>query len=255
MRGWLLGLFLWPAAAQAEVSPEFCTDRPGLTTGTCIAATGTFQLESSLVAWSHSSDEDDLAIGTSQLRYGLDGRTDIHLAFAPYIRTHEDGAHGSTHHGAGDLSVAVKHVVTPAGTPITIAVMPYIKLPTASRRIGNGKVEAGLFLPVQAPLSGPLSLTLTPEFDWNANGEGDGRHGRYSLAATLGAQLSPRWSASIDGLVGRERDGGSTAREALVSTSLAYLAGPALQLDLQADVGLSRDVPDIGLTSGIAFRF
>jgi hypothetical protein len=207
MRGWLLGLFLWPAAVQAEDLPEFCTDRPGLSTGTCTAAAGTFQLESSFVAWSHSSGEDELAIGASQLRYGLDRRTDMHLDLAPYIRARGGGEQGSTHHGAGDLSAAVKHVVTSEGSLITIAVMPYVKLPIASRRIGNGKVEAGLFLPVEAPFLGPLSLTLTPEFDWNADGEGAGRHGRYSLAATLGV------------------------------------------------VGLSRDVPDIALTSGIAFRF
>ena len=51
MRGGVAVLIflLSPAAARAEAPVEFCTDRPGLTTGLCLTAPGTFQLETSLV--------------------------------------------------------------------------------------------------------------------------------------------------------------------------------------------------------------
>ena len=252
MRGGLAALLVLtaPAAAGAE-APDFCSDRPGLTTGTCLAAPGTFQLETSFAEWSRSDGAEELALGSSRLRYGVDGRTDLHLAITPHVRVHEEGA---TEHGIGDLSIAVKHVVTRADASVAIAIMPFVKLPTGSRALSNRRWEGGLLLPVEAPLSGAWSVTLTPEINWSADSDGDGHHARYALAATLGVDLSRRWSASLDGLVAREKDG-TTLHEGVASVSLAFLASPTLRFDAQADAGLTRDTPDIKLTSGFAVRF
>ena len=254
MRGGVAVLIflLSSAAARAEAPVEFCTDRPGLTTGLCLTAPGTFQLETSLVEWAETDGQSEMAIAASVLRYGVSHRTDLHLGFTPYLRIEEDG---ETHHGAGDVSIAVKHVLTSPDATAGIAVMPFVKLPTASRQIGNGEWEGGLLVPVEMALSESWSLTFTPEFNWNADGDENGHHPRFALAATLAVDVNERWSASIDGLVGRERDGGYTSREAVVSGAIAYLMGEAVQVDVQADVGLARDSPDIALTSGIAFRF
>ena len=257
----LLPLLLFATSPAMAADPaEFCADRPGLTTGTCTAAAGTFQLESSFIDWSRSrgdgEEDEETVIGSSRLRYGIDDRTDIHLTFDPYIRTHDSGPDGShTDHGAGDLSVAVKHRFTPDDAPLDVAVMCFVKVPTASRPIGNRRWEGGLLLPVQAELGGPLSLTLTPEIDWNADGDGHGHHAAWSLAASLGMAITTNLSASIDGLIARERDGGATAHEAVAAMSLAYLASSTVQLDVQAAFGLSHDAADVALSSGIAFRF
>src|SRR5215203_4771771 len=196
MRGGVaaLALLILAAAARAEDPPAFCTDRPGLTTGTCTAAAGTFQLETSFVEWSHSNDEEELAIGSSRLRYGIDGRTDVHVAIVPYIRGHESGPDSSTVHGPGDLAIAIKHGLTPGNALVAVALMPFVKLPTAPRRIGNGKWEGGVLLPIETSLGGPWSLTFTPEIDWSADGDGDGYHGRGALAATVGVDIDERWS-------------------------------------------------------------
>lgn len=256
---WLLAAMISTPASAAE-GADFCSDRPGLSTGSCTAAPGTFQLETSLVEWSTSRADgirlDEWAIGSTRLRYGIGEATDLHLALAPLVLTREHGPGGTdTQSGAGDVSLAVKHRLTPDSAAIAVAVMPFVKVPTASKAIGNGRWEGGILVPIDAGLSGPWSLTLTPEVDWNADAEGDGRHARLAIAATLGVELGPRWAASIDGMVGRERDGGETIREAAASVSVAFLARPAMQLDVQADVGLARDTPDARLTTGIAFRF
>lgn len=244
-------LLLAPAIARGEVTEDFCSDRPGLTTGTCVAAQGTFQLEIGIVEWSGGDGASELALLPSVLRYGIDGRTDLHVAVAPYVRVRGDGDRAV---GAGDVTIAVKRVLSSTNSSVAFGLMPSVKIPTAAIPIGNGEWEFGLLLPVDASLGGPWSLTMTPELNWNGDGDGRGRHFRYALAATIGLELAARWSASLDALVARARDGGKTVNERAVAASLAFLASPNLQLDVQADIGLSPDTSALALTTGIALR-
>ncbi|MEO7503643.1 MAG: transporter [Sphingomicrobium sp.] len=246
-------LLLMAAPAAAADPPAFCTDRPGLATGTCTAAAGTFQLESSLAEWSRSDTGRELRLGPSVLRYGFDDRTEVQLGFTPFDQVRTFGA--ARHRGVGDVTVAFKHRFSDPDAATSIALLPFVKLPTARDPIGNGRWEGGLLVPMQAPLAGPLSLTLTPEADWNANGDGNGHHARLSSAASLGLTLSPRWSAALDGQVGRERDGGVTAWDATVGLSAAFLATPTLQLDSEVDVGLTSGTPETTLKTGVSARF
>ena len=84
---------------------------------------------------------------------------------------------------------------------------------------------------------------------------GHGYHTRFAAVASLGVALGARWSVSLDGLIGRESDGGDTAREAAAGFALAFLATPTLQFDIQADAGIARDTPDVELDAGFALRF
>jgi hypothetical protein len=245
--------------ASAADAPPFCADRPGLATGTYTAAAGTVQLESSFFDWASTrggTDERVLLIGPSRLRLGIDDRTDVQLGWTPFIRTYELGADGRVRHsGVGDIFLFGKHRLTVDGAPFALALMPFVKVPVARRSIGNGHWEGGLLVPAELALSDPWSLTLTPEVDWNSDGGRHGYHTRFAAAASLGVALGARWSASLDGLVGREGDGDDTAREAAAGFAIAYLATPTLQFDLQADAGLARDTPDVQLDVGFALRF
>lgn len=255
-----LALVLTPAVGAAQELAEFCSDRPGLATGTCTAAAGRFQLESSSAEWSSSRSsgtrEDEIAFAASTLRYGISDRTDLHLSWTPYIHRRERSPEGvDRHQGAGDVEIGLKHRLTGGGGAVDVALMPFLKLPAARRPIGNRRVEVGMLLPIDASLGGPWSLTLTPEIDWNADGDGDGHHARLAGAASLGFELSSRWSLALDGMVARERDQGETVHDAIMGLSLALMVTPTLQLDVEADVGLSREAPDLQLLSGVAFRF
>ncbi len=249
----LLLLALPAAPAAAADPPAFCTDRPGLATGTCTAAAGSFQLETSLAEWSRSDADRELLLGPSILRYGFDDRTEVQLGLTPFDHIRTIG--GARHSGFGDVTVALKHRFSDPDAATSIAVMPFVKLPTARDPIGNGRWEGGLLVPMQTPLGGPLSLTLTPEADWNADGDGNGHHARLSSAASLGLTLSPRWSAALDGQVGRERDGGVTAWDATVGLSAAFLTTPTFQLDTEVDFGLTSATPGTTLKTGFSARF
>ena len=256
--GLLLLLVAVPASAAEPAA--FCTDRPGLATGTCTAAAGTLQIETSLFEWSRTRADgvrtDELLLGPSTLRFGIDGQTEVQLGIVPLDRTRVSWVGGiNKASGFGDMTLAIKHRLGPSDSPVAIAFMPFVKLPTAPDPIGNGRWEGGLLVPMTTPLTGPWSLTLTPEVDWNTNSVGHGRHARLSAAASLGLDLSSRWSAAIDGLVGRERDGGTTAWDAVVGLSAAFLATPTFQLDSEVDFGLTQGTPATTLKSGFSARF
>lgn len=248
------------AAAGPAQAPELCSDRPGLTTGTCTVEPGTFQVETSLVEWSRSrgqgAAEDDVAVVASRFRLGLGSRTDLHVVVRPYERSRvrDDGA-TSTAKGFGDVSLAVKHRLTAVDAPVGVAVLPFVKLPTASKEIGNGRVEGGVLLPIDIALSPSLGLTLTPEADWSLDGDGSGYHMRHAVAASVGFGLGGAWSGGLEALIGRERDGGQTTREGQVGGTVSMLAGPGLQLDVQLDAGVARGSPDLALSTGFTKRF
>jgi hypothetical protein len=217
------------------------------------------QLESSFLDWAsmHGGTEESVfLIGPSRLRLGLDDHTDVELGWTPFIRTHERGADERVRHSSvGDIFLLAKRRLSGDGAPFALALMPFVKVPVARRSIGNGHWEGGLLIPAELALSDPLSLTLTPEIDWNSDGGGHGYHTRFAAVASLGVALGARWSASLDGLIGRESDGGDTAREAAAGFALAFLATPTLQFDIQADAGIARDTPDVELDAGFALRF
>ena len=85
---------------------------------------------------------------------------------------------GGTHqHNSsfGDIIARVKYALTANDAPVQVALDPFVKLPTADHRLGNGKVEAGMLVATSASLGrSGLTLSLDPELDWVADAEGAG---------------------------------------------------------------------------------
>ena len=73
-----------------------------------------------------------------------------------------------------------------------VAVIPFVKLPTAKTGIGNGKVEGGLAVPISFALAGPVTATLGPEADLLADGDGHGRHLAIVKLVNVSAPVAPR---------------------------------------------------------------
>lgn len=98
-------------AAALGVDADFCADRRGLATETCIVPARAVQIETSLVEHgrtkTRSEDTTDYSIGASRLRIGVSASTDLHLTFAPFFTLHSKGEHRVS--GVGDVSFGIKH--------------------------------------------------------------------------------------------------------------------------------------------------
>lgn len=251
-----------PLNAQTALTPQpvpICTDRPTKANATCTVPAGKFQLETSAATWSRirggGATTDVLQIGSSLFKFGLSDRSDLQIGFAPFVRseTRTAGAESALT-GVGDVTLRYKHRVTGAASGVQVAIIPFVKLPTARRGIGNGKAEAGLAVPISLAV-GPATLTFGPEADLLADTDGKGHHVALVNLVNLAGPIAPRLTLVGEVWTMTNFDPAGTVTLASVDAALAYAVSPTFQLDLGANFGLTRDTADAELYAGLSLRF
>ena len=247
-------------ARPASIDEPICTDRPGLNSSTCTVPKGHLQFETGLASWSltraNGVRTDDWAVGASAIKYGLSDTMHVELDVVPYARsrTRSDGTR-STASAFGDLVVKAKRKLGGRGG-FSAALVPYVKLPTASHKIGNGMVEGGLVVPMAYAVAGtPFSLATSPEFDAIADADGHGYHSGMAQVVGLGLSASDKLSLGAEIRGAWDWDPSGTTRQATVSGNAAYKLSDDLQIDGQIDLGLTRESPDVAVGGGVSMRF
>lgn len=190
----LAAIALAPAPGAAEDLRDFCPDRPGLGTPTCIVDRGHVVVEAGLADWTHDPDAsataDTVLLGEVLVRYGLTGTLEVQIGWDGYgIARTRDRRAGVLERsdGGGDMTLAVRQSLrNPDGSGFSLALMPYVTAPTGSGAFSAGDWGTGLIVPVSWDLGGGVSLALTPEVDAAVDGDGDGRHLAYSSVIGLG---------------------------------------------------------------------
>lgn len=251
-----------PLAYGGELR-DFCPNRPGLGTPTCIIDKGHAALEVGLADWTSAHDgasrETTWTFGELALRYGLTNTLEVALSWDGYgITRVRDRASGLTLRdgGAGDMSFAVRqNLLSPDGSGTSLSVMPYVTAPTGSDGFGAGDWGAGLIIPVSFEIGRGVSLAFSPEIDAAVDGDGTGRHLAYGSVVGIGFGLSDTLSATVEVSAMRDRDPAGATTEALASFSLAWKARDDLQFDAGVVAGLNDDSPDAQLYAGVARRF
>lgn len=249
------------AAAADDKPAPICADRPGKATSACTVLQGHWQLETSLADWTLQKGggerDTSLVLGETTIKYGLTDASDIEIDLTPWQRSTSNagGVHESAS-GIGDVRLIYKQRLTKSDLPLQIIAMPYVKVPTANHSLGNGKWEGGLLFPIgyQIPKT-PLSLGLTPELDWVADGDGRGHHLSMEQVATLGWAATDKLNLSAEIWGAWDWDPAGTTRRASADGSVAYLLTNAVQLDAGANFGLNRVTPNVELYGGVSVRF
>jgi len=260
---WILavaaGAALASPAAAAEEAP-ICTDRPAKANSVCTVPAGRLQIESDALSWTSSRSggarTDTFLFTNPTLKLGLGPDTDIEVNFAPLVevRTRIAGRVSSAT-GTGDLSVRLKRRLTDPESKFQLAILPFVKLPTAKRSIGNGRLEGGVAAPIQFTLSPKTILTFGPEIDVLADGDGKGHHVQLVALVNVSRSLSPRLTAYAELWTAQNYDPAGTTRLYSLDAALAYSLSPRLQLDTGANFGLNRATPDLQIYTGISTRF
>ena len=248
------------STAAAAADAPICPDRPGKGTGTCTVPAGHWQVEAGLVDRAHDSSggahSDFTTFGSSLIKYGLSDRADIELGITPLetFRIHGGGTY-EKHSSFGDTLVRAKYRLTSDNAPFAVALDPLVKLPTANRQLGNRKIEAGLTVPMSAPLAGPVSLAVTPELDWRSDLDGNGHHAAMSGVVGLGLAASTRLSLSTELWAARDWDPLGTIKQYSADGSIAYLVSDSVEVDGGANFGLNRMTPEVEVYAGVSTRF
>jgi hypothetical protein len=241
-------------AATGTLPSPICTDRPTKANAVCTVPAGMLQLESSAFGWGRHRDGgmtmDTYSAGSTVFKYGLTPRSDLQIAVVPYLRIESDGDEIS---GFGDVTFRYKHSVTGDDSTVQVALIPFAKVPTAKRGIGNGKLEGGLAVPFSA-FFGAVTLTLGPELDLLADADGDGRHVALVNLVNVAGTIAPRLTLVGELWSNLNFDPAGTIKQASADAALVYALSTNAQLDLGANLGLTGDTSDVEIYVGISLR-
>lgn len=259
-----------PLSAQdraPDPAPEpgpICTDRPTKGTAACTVPKGKVQIESDLFFWSRTDTggaRDDVLLYTNPtLKFGLTDSSDIQFNIAPLVEVRsrvagETGNQTVSQTGIGDLTVRFKQRLTDPDAAVQVALVPFVKVPTAERGIGNGELEGGLVTSVQVPV-GAATLTLVPQFALLADRlEPKDRHVEFQGIVNLAYPIASRTTMAVELWTSQNWDPAGTVRQYSADTAISYLVNDDFQIDLGGNFGLNRETPDLQLYAGLAARF
>ncbi len=248
-----------PDAALRTFSP----DRPTKSNGPVTVDAGRFQYETDLVSYLHSnvggvSTRTYVTLDPT-LKIGLTRRVDLELQFNGYTRTRvsDPGARStlSRAEGGGDLVVRTKvNLFGNDGGAVAMALLPYVKLPTAARTLGNNQVEGGLIVPLSVTLPAGFALTVMPEIDVLKNNNNRGKHVNFTGVVSLGYSINKQWTAFAE-LYSAVGTDAHTPPVYTADAAVAYLLTETIQIDAGVNVGLNRNAPNLQFYTGISQRF
>lgn len=246
---------------------EMSTDRPDQTESPYTVDAGHFQVEADFVAL-HRHDVGDLGVGSHRLegasfgafnlKAGLVSSVDVQLLFTPWqVQRTEYPALGlqRTERGAGDLETRLKwNLWGNDGGQSALALMPYVKWPTAPDTLGNGEVEGGLIVPMAVELPGGWGLGLQTGVDVFKEGANTRYEVGWMNSVTLGHDLVGKLAGYVEffSVTPLERTGDL---EAFLDFGFTYGLTPDVQLDAGCNFGLTDTVPEAAPFLGISIRF
>jgi hypothetical protein len=267
MRVLLLSTLLTaPVAAQVAVptastaDSPICTDRPTKSNFACTVPKGLVQIEADGFNWltntAGGTRTDQLLFTNPTFKYGLSDSSDIQLNWVPFTRIRSRDAAGtvSTLSGVGDVTLRFKQRLTSPDGAFQLALLPFVKLPTARLGIGNGRLEGGVAVPVNISVPGGWTVTLGPQLDILADFDGSGRHAGFTGLVNIAKQFGA-FTLYNEIWTSQNFDPSGTVRQYSYDVSLAWLPRPTLQFDVGANVGLNANTPDLVAYVGISTRF
>lgn len=247
-----------------DMMRSFATDRPTKSDSPYTVDAGHVQYEADIANWTydnlnHRSWSSVLIIGDPTIKVGLTNNSDFELALAPINieSAHNAAIHVRTDYfGFGDIDGRLKvNLFGNDGGDTALAIVPYVKAPTASSGIGNGYWEGGAYIPFSASLPNGWVLSITSQFDVLENESNDGVHPNFQNLINFSHAIfsdSLTGSAEFWSDVSTDRD---AATQYSLDFSLAWMATSNLQFDGGINIGLNDATPDTQFYLGISRRF
>jgi hypothetical protein len=244
---------------------SFSSDRPTKSDSPYTVDAGHFQYEADILNWTYDHNNaaqtttSSLLVADPVLKAGLTNRTDLEIALAP-INLNQSHVRGTntrnTAAGFGDVYARLKYsLLGDDGGDYALAVVPYVKAPTAAHNVGNNHWEGGGYVPFTAALPYDWTLAITSEVDILENAALNGTHSNFSNLINFGHTI---FDDSLTGYVEFWSDVNNdqgAATQYTADFALAWLVKDNLQLDCGINVGLNKAANDLQPYLGISQRF
>lgn len=239
-------LLVMCSSACTVVGKHTTPQRPTVSSDTKTTAAGSLEIEAGVTH--DPGDSLDLPI---QLKYGIDDRSEVYLAFSPFRFADRPGDDG---HGIGDLAIGARHrFVEETQDGPAIAGSAYVKLPTADadEGLGSGEVDVGFAGAIEKNID-RFDLVGFAQLDFLGDQDGGIDFGQ-TLAFAGSTPLDERWGVlgELSGIFVPDRH--VDAVQFLAGTT--YTVRPDLVFDAALGFGLTDDAPDFVLIFGFTHNF
>ncbi len=260
------GYSLFNPVPDAQMRP-LASDRPGKSQSPVTVDAGHFQIEADLFNFSFGRDGQTTtrqwSTPNALLKLGLSDGVDLEV-IAPGAQSFEYNDRTTKQlvkaSGITDTWVGAKFNLFgddpndgPAG--LALAMIPMIKIPTASKALGNNRWEATVAIPCQISLPGDWALVVQNNDGLRANYTGQGYHGDFQglvnishslYFQNLTAALEYAYDYALEGFEGHS---------STVDPSLQWQVAKGLALDMGNYIGTSGKAPAENPYVGITVRF
>lgn len=240
---------------------DLSTDRPGKSHSAITVDAGHFQVESDFINLTYDPRGPDgtttaYSLGTPILKWGITERVDVELGltFFNWLRQSRQDETTSAE-GFGDTLLGSKvNIFGKDGGDQSLAVLPFIKLPTGAAGISNRHAEFTLNAPYTIASLKPWSFTLEPNVGIIRNDENSAYTTDYGMIANLSRPvLIKGLTAAVEVAVDARADKEPTRWS--FDPSLQYMVGKNLQFDIGIYLGLNRATPRYNPYIGVSFRY
>jgi len=252
----------------ASLLRELSTDRPDKTECPFTVDAGHLQLEMDWAVFSRDHESDNTidtqveawSLAAVNIKVGLTNRSDFQCVIEPLLQvtTTDRVAQTTTTErvrGFGDITLRYKwNFWGNEGASSALAVMPFVKLPTAKTGLGNDSVEGGVILPYSRDLPNGWGLGVQLEVDIMRDEGGDDLHAEYVGSVTVGHDLTKDLGGYIEVFSQHSAEHG-VPWVGTFDLGLTYAVSSNVQWDAGANLGLSDSAPDVEFFTGIALRF
>jgi hypothetical protein len=237
-------------AIAAEPLRELSTDRPDTTESAYSVDKGHFQFEMELAAFTRDGGEwTEYTLGELNAKYGLTDCADLQIVM-PFFTHVRDGDEGY-----GDTEIRLKYNLWGNdGGETAMALMPFVKLPTANGDLGNGEVEGGLIAPFAFSAPGDWSCAVMGEVDL-AYGDDEDDYNLVGLVSATASHGITDTTAGFLEIVGIFTTESSDDIEAYFNSGFTWAATETWQLDGGVRVGLTSASADFTPFLGMSTKF
>ena len=242
---------------------DFNTDRPTKANVPYTVDAGHFQYETDIVNFATLANgqisTNALLIPNPTFKVGLTNNIDFEVNAPAIVGVHTFNAAtnaSSTMWGIDDVFIRTKiNLWGNDGGKSALALIPYVKAPTAPLGIGNGATEGGLIAPLSFSLPDNFTLLFNSEIDAFKDADDNGRHANFVNLVNLSRTVVKDVTMYVEFWSDYNNDPRQRTTQLSVDVAFAWVVRPNLQLDVGADVGLTSSTPVIQVIAGISQRF
>jgi hypothetical protein len=238
-----------PTLAVETLRP-LSTDRPDTTESPYTVDKGHLQFETEMAAFARDGGGwTEYTLGELNAKFGLTDCSDLQVVM-PFYTHIRDGDEGY-----GDTEVRFKYNLWGNdGGETAMALMPFVKIPTARADLGNGDIEGGLIAPFAFSAPGDWSCAVMGEVDLVADEDGSG-YFLVGLASATASHAITEDTAGFLEIVGIFAAEKSNDIEAYFNTGMTWAITETSQLDGGVRVGLTSASTDLIPFIGLSNKF